>query len=203
MVQYGIGEHEGRLRAVRAHYLNLLGAQDRHIAARDLVGFAAGRAHVDSRRARPDGLRLRFRGDECRDEKRPAPTLLNRHFCRTEARRLYSRHPRPDWQGAAGPGRAGDATSITSRREALQTRDALCQPSPTAVSPRCVRNWTTRLSAPKRAHSNTVARMRLKPQSRSVLRSSTSQGRVLTTCESARERSRYGRSIHPLWLEYP
>ena len=26
-------EHEGRLRAARAHYLNLLGAQDRHIAA--------------------------------------------------------------------------------------------------------------------------------------------------------------------------
>jgi indole-3-acetate monooxygenase len=33
VVQYGIGEHEGRLRAARAHYLNLLGAQDRHIAA--------------------------------------------------------------------------------------------------------------------------------------------------------------------------
>jgi hypothetical protein len=26
VVQYGIGEHEGRLRAARAHYLNLLGA---------------------------------------------------------------------------------------------------------------------------------------------------------------------------------
>jgi alkylation response protein AidB-like acyl-CoA dehydrogenase len=33
VVQYGIGEHEGRLRAARGHYLNLLGAQDRHIAA--------------------------------------------------------------------------------------------------------------------------------------------------------------------------
>jgi indole-3-acetate monooxygenase len=33
VVQYGIGEHEGRLRAARAHYVNLLGAQDRHIAA--------------------------------------------------------------------------------------------------------------------------------------------------------------------------
>jgi indole-3-acetate monooxygenase len=33
VVHYGIGEHEGRLRAARAHYLNLLGAQDRHIAA--------------------------------------------------------------------------------------------------------------------------------------------------------------------------
>ncbi len=33
VVQYGISEHEGRLRAARAHYLNLLGAQDRHIAA--------------------------------------------------------------------------------------------------------------------------------------------------------------------------
>ena len=33
VVQYGIGEHEGRLRAARTHYLNLLGAQDRHIAA--------------------------------------------------------------------------------------------------------------------------------------------------------------------------
>ena len=33
MVQYGISEHEGRLRAARGHYLNLLGAQDRHIAA--------------------------------------------------------------------------------------------------------------------------------------------------------------------------
>ena len=33
VVQYGIGEHDGRLRAARAHYLNLLGAQDRHIAA--------------------------------------------------------------------------------------------------------------------------------------------------------------------------
>jgi indole-3-acetate monooxygenase len=33
VVQYGIGEHEGRLRVARAHYLNLLGAQDRHIAA--------------------------------------------------------------------------------------------------------------------------------------------------------------------------
>jgi alkylation response protein AidB-like acyl-CoA dehydrogenase len=33
VVQYGIGEHEGRLRAARAHYLNLLDAQDRHIAA--------------------------------------------------------------------------------------------------------------------------------------------------------------------------
>jgi len=33
VVQYGIGEHEGRLRAARAHYLNLLGAQDRYIAA--------------------------------------------------------------------------------------------------------------------------------------------------------------------------
>ena len=35
VVQYGIGEHEGRLRAARGHYLNLLGAQDRHIAAHD------------------------------------------------------------------------------------------------------------------------------------------------------------------------
>ncbi len=33
LVQYGIGEHDGRLRAARAHYLTLLGAQDRHIAA--------------------------------------------------------------------------------------------------------------------------------------------------------------------------
>ena len=33
VVQYGISEQEGRLRAARAHYLNLLGAQDRHIAA--------------------------------------------------------------------------------------------------------------------------------------------------------------------------
>jgi alkylation response protein AidB-like acyl-CoA dehydrogenase len=33
LVQYGMGEHEGRWRAARAHYLSLLGAQDRHIAA--------------------------------------------------------------------------------------------------------------------------------------------------------------------------
>jgi alkylation response protein AidB-like acyl-CoA dehydrogenase len=33
VVQHGISEHDGRLRAARAHYLNLLSAQDRHIAA--------------------------------------------------------------------------------------------------------------------------------------------------------------------------
>ncbi len=33
LVQFGLGEHDGRLRAARAHYLSLLGAQDRHIAA--------------------------------------------------------------------------------------------------------------------------------------------------------------------------
>ena len=33
VMQYGVSEHDGRLRAARAHYLNLLGAQDRHIAA--------------------------------------------------------------------------------------------------------------------------------------------------------------------------
>ena len=33
LVQYEFGEHDGRLRAARAHYLSLLGAQDRHVAA--------------------------------------------------------------------------------------------------------------------------------------------------------------------------
>ncbi len=33
LFQFGMGEHDGRLRAARAHYLSLLGAQDRHLAA--------------------------------------------------------------------------------------------------------------------------------------------------------------------------
>jgi indole-3-acetate monooxygenase len=68
VVQYGIGEHEGRLRAARAHYLNLLGAQDRHIAADRAPSsaislVAAGRSYPDPRSARHDGICLRFRGD--------------------------------------------------------------------------------------------------------------------------------------------
>ena len=83
----------------------------------DLVGFAASRADPDPRRARHDGVRFRFRRDQCRDEKRPTPTLPERHFCGIEARGVHPGYPRPHWQGAAGAGRAGGATSIASRRE--------------------------------------------------------------------------------------
>jgi alkylation response protein AidB-like acyl-CoA dehydrogenase len=39
-VQHGLSEHDGRLRAARTHYLSLLAAQDRHIAAHGGPSFA-------------------------------------------------------------------------------------------------------------------------------------------------------------------
>jgi alkylation response protein AidB-like acyl-CoA dehydrogenase len=58
LVQHGIGEHDGRLRAARAHYLGLLHAQDRHIAAQGVadaaIAWAAQQAAFTLTRAARD-----------------------------------------------------------------------------------------------------------------------------------------------------
>jgi indole-3-acetate monooxygenase len=115
VVQYGIGEREGRLRAAPralSEPARRPGSAYRRAwraEPHDLVGFAASRADPDPRRARHDGVRFRFRRDQCRDEKRPTPTLPERHFCRIEARGVHPGYPRPHWQGAAGARRADSA----------------------------------------------------------------------------------------------